>query len=97
MKLAVLFGGICLSFRKTMDFAAIRQDPRGLTGSEFGAIRIAEECAKLGHDVTLFTESQDTEWNGVKIARLSDGVPAGFDAVIAINEPDLLRAVAPGP
>ena len=97
MKLAILFGGICLSFRKTMDFAAIRQDPRGLTGSEFGAIRIAEECAKLGHETTLFTESSDTEWNGVKISKLSDGVPAGFDAVIAVNEPDLLRAVAPGP
>lgn len=97
MKLAILFGGICLAFRKTMDFTAIRQDPRGLTGSEFGAIRIAEECAKLGHDTTLFTESSDTEWNGVKIAKLSAGVPPGFDAIIAINEPELLRTVAPGP
>jgi glycosyltransferase involved in cell wall biosynthesis len=95
MKLAILFGGICLSFRKTMEFAELWKDPRGLTGSELGAVRIAEECAAMGHDTTLFTVSPDKEWHGVKIANLADGIPEGFDAAIAINEPDLLRAVPP--
>ena len=95
MRVAVLFGGICLSFRKTMDFADLWNDQRGLTGSELGAVRIAEELAAAGHSVTLYTVSADKEWRGVKIANLADGI-AECDVAVAINEPDLLRAVPPG-
>jgi len=92
VKIAVLFGGLCLAFRKTMDFGSLWSDPRGLTGSELGAVRIAEELAALGHEVVLRTVSNDKEWHGVKIEPI-DSPMGEFDAVIAINEPDLLRGV----
>lgn len=92
MRIAVLFGGMCLSFRGSLDFEQLWTDPRGLTGSELGAVRIAEELAKLGHDVTLRTVSADTAWHGVKIERI-DSPMGEFDLVIAINEPELLRGI----
>jgi hypothetical protein len=103
MKLAILFGGICLSFRKSLDLKGVYADPRGLTGSEYGALRLAEEFAAMSRgtlddemDVTLFTVSKDNEHtHGVKVGYINQPIPDGFDIAISINEPDLLRAVSP--
>lgn len=93
MKLAIAYGKFCLSFRGSLPFAAHRQDARGLTGSEYGFIRIAQELAALGHSVTAYTISDETEFEGIKIRSVNDlgEVDATFDAAIAINEMELLR------
>lgn len=91
--LAFCYGSWSLTFRKTLDFASIYDDPRGLTGSEYGIIRVAEECAALGHDVTLFTDSKDTEWHGVQIKPLDQAKRFNGDAAVVWNEPDLLREI----
>lgn len=97
MKLAVLFGPLCLSQRKTIDFAVARTDPRGLSGSDYGFLRIAECLRDQGHDVTVRVASAEagTTWEGIKVVPPGTQLD-GFDAAIAINEPDELRTVGPG-
>lgn len=97
MKLAILFGRWSLSFRKTLDLLTCRTDPRGLTGSELGCIRIAEELAASGHDVSLHsvTDVAGQDWNGIHVKDI-DAPIESCDAVISINEPDLLRAAPSG-
>lgn len=96
MKLALLFGKMNLAFRKTLDFEAIWDDPRGLTGSELGCVRIAEELAKR-HEVFIYTESKDAKWGDITIRQTDKRCEIGpsFDAAISINEPDLLRETRP--
>lgn len=97
MKIAILFGAWCLSFRGSLPFAGHRSDPRGLTGSEFGFIRIAQELHALGHEVTAFTVSPEREYEGIIIRSVHDrGDLSGFDAAVSINEPDLLRDTKAG-
>jgi glycosyltransferase involved in cell wall biosynthesis len=93
MKIALLYGAFCLTFRGTLPFAGHRQDARGLTGSEYGFIRIAEELAALGHDVTAYTASAETEYNGIAIRPISaiGEIDSSFDAAVSINEPEALR------
>ncbi len=92
MKIAILYGKMCLAFRGTLGFAGHRQDPRGLTGSEYGFIRIAQELQKLGHQVTCYTISDETNADGIEIRDIrARGDLAEFDAAVSINEPDLLR------
>lgn len=97
MRIVVQFGRMCLSFRRTLDLATHRTDPRGLTGSELGCIRIAKELAALGHDVTLqsVTDMAGQDWEGIHVRDLDDPIEP-CDVVIAINEPDLLRAAPAG-
>lgn len=94
MRIAVMFGPMCLSFRKSFDFDTLRTDPRGLTGSEIGFVRIAQCLRDLGHEVTIYTQATQSKWDGMLIRPLealqSDHLWA-FDAAVAINEPDLLR------
>ena len=63
MKVSVFFGGLCLSFRKELDFNGLWQDPRGLTGSELAAVRLSEWFATLGHETTLYTKSPNVDTN----------------------------------
>lgn len=97
MKLAVLFGPLCLSQRKTIDFAVARTDPRGMSGSDYGFVRIAECLRDQGHDVTVRVASAEagTTWEGIKVVPPGTQLD-GFDAAIAVNEPDELRTVGPG-
>jgi len=78
-----------------MDFGSLWSDQRGLTGSELGAVRIAEELAAMGHDVTLRTVSSDKEWHGFKIASIDEPIQP-CDIALAVNEPDLLRGAPAG-
>lgn len=97
MKIALTFGPQCMAFKGSLLFSNIMDDPRGLTGSEIGIIRVAEEMAALGHDVTLFVDTPDAEWNGVKLRPLAarSEVDASFDAAISWSEPDTLRETNP--
>ena len=97
MKISVLFGHWSLSFRKSLDFDGLWQDARGLTGSELGCIRIAENLSALGHDVTLRTVSAQVgkDYSGLKIRSIDEPIDP-CDAVISINEPDLLRMAPAG-
>jgi len=90
--IGVLFGGSCLQFRGDMAMENILDDPRGLTGSEYGAIRVAQE---LGAE--LFTAvSEPTEALGMKVTPIAQAADAHKDVWVAINEPDLLRGVTGG-
>lgn len=95
MRVELLFGRMCLSFRGGFSFAGLLDDPRGLTGSELGFVRIGEELAALGHDVTLRTVSTDTSHGAMKVASIDEPCEP-CDLVISINEPDLLRKAPPG-
>lgn len=86
MKLALIYGEMFLRHRAPAGLAwPYRDDPRGLTGSEYGIIRTAEECAKLGHDVTLYTFTQPGEHNGVKLRPYADRVMADVDGTVSWN------------
>lgn len=97
MRVAVLFGQWSLSFRRSLDLATSRTDPRGLTGSELGCIRIAECLAEMGAEVTLHTVAAEvgTTWNGIRVKSIDEPIEP-CDAVVSINEPDLLRAAPAG-
>ena len=91
MKIAVMFGPLCLSGRGgSLDLANPRQDPKGLTGSEIGFIRLAECMRDAGHTVELIVKSPQTEYGGMPVRPEPSG---HYDAALAINEPDLLRGV----
>lgn len=104
MRIALLFAPMLLAFRKSIDFANYRTDPRGCTGSEIGFLRIAEELVRMGHDVQLHTITSDTSWNGCAVHQWpgkfkddgtfeAEGNPqiTDCDVVVSINTPDDLR------
>ena len=91
MKIAILYGAKCLTFRGGFDFADIWTDPKGLTGSELGLVKIARGLAGLGHDVTIIAPGSTGELDGIPLMPSAKGW-AG-DVALAINEPDLLRGV----
>jgi glycosyltransferase involved in cell wall biosynthesis len=90
-RIAVLFGPLCLSFRKSFDFDNIRNDPRGLSGSEQGFLRIAEELQAMGHEVDVCPHGAEPRmWRGMRVMPRPEG---RYDAAVSINEPDILRGV----
>lgn len=80
MKIALLYGASGLAARGSLEIEGYRDDPRGLTGSEYGAIRLYELLDQMGHDVTFCVACPPPEGES-------------FDLAIALNEPDLLRFV----
>ena len=98
MKITLAYGsGSCLAFRGSLEFGTARQDPRGLTGSEYGFLRIAEELAAMGHDVTAHTVTSEApgEHRGVKL-RAIDASIEPCDVMVSLNEPDALRLAPAG-
>ncbi len=98
MKITLAYGsGSCLAFRGSLEFGTARQDPRGLTGSEYGFLRIAEELAAMGHDVTAHTVTSEApgEHRGVKL-RAIDASIEPCDVMVSLNEPDALRSAPAG-
>jgi glycosyltransferase involved in cell wall biosynthesis len=93
VRIAILFGQLCLTARGTLPFAGHRSDPRGLTGSEYGFVRIAQELKVMGHDVTAYTVSNETEYEGIVIRPTSAAseIDSSYDLAIGVNEPELLR------
>lgn len=94
MRIALIFGKMCLAFRGELSPGSAYDDARGLTGSEYGCLRIAEELAALGHSICLHTTSNDQSWDGIAIKPLDESPDA--DVILAINEPDLLRPAPAG-
>ena len=98
MRVTLAYGsGSCLSFRGSLEFGTARQDPRGLTGSEYGFLRIAEELAAMGHDVTAHTVTSEApgEHRGIKL-RAIDAPIEPCDVMVSLNEPDALRLAPAG-
>lgn len=97
MRIAVCLGPLCLSFRKSLDLATCRQDPIGMSGTDYATLRIAECLRDAGHSVVLRTVSAEagTTWSGIEVIGPDATIPE-CDAVIAINEPDLLRNAPAG-
>lgn len=81
MRFAILYGAQGLAARGSLELDGYRDDPRGLTGSEYGAVRIVELLSERGHDVDLY-------------AGVPPGADEHYDVAIALNEPDLLRDVS---
>ena len=92
MKIALLYGRWCLSFRGSLDFEGYRDDPRGLTGSEYGFIRCAEELARLGHEVHIYSVGAGAQ-APLHMHSIDDAheIDVSFDAAVSFNEPELLR------
>ena len=96
MNVAIVYGAQCLLFRGDFSFTSLMDDPRGLTGSEYGMIRIAQELAKR-HDVTIYAASSETETaEGITVRPVEELKQHQHDVAIAINEPDLLRDAKAG-
>lgn len=88
MKLALVYPEFLLRHRAPgLDFSQLWTDPRGLTGSEVGLARIAEELAGLGHDVTIYTQALDKQWWQIAIRPLEDLPGPKVDATISFNDP----------
>ena len=98
LKIAFVYGPFTLAGR-LIDFNTLWDSPRGLTGSELSCICFAREMARMGHQVSLFVQGPNApEFDGVPLREFGNlaGESYGYDAVCAWNEPDVLRAVAPG-
>lgn len=88
---AVIYGSAGLVFRGDFTWSNLWDDPRGLTGSEFGMIRIAQELAKR-HEVVLYTQSAEEQTaDGIEVRPLSALKDHEHDVAVSINEPDQLR------
>lgn len=88
VKLSLVYPEFLLRHRfPGLDFSALWTDPRGLTGSEVGLARIAEELVELGHDVTIYTQALDKQWGKVAIRPLDELPGPKVDATISFNDP----------
>lgn len=102
MKVAFIFGDFSIGTRP-LNFPSIWYNSRGVTGSELGVARVAQEMVKRGHDVSLFTVhygDKPNEWSGIKLYHLAEKdavITSDFDAVISWNEPDQFRNLPPEP
>lgn len=94
MKISLIFSPWLLVHRPTgLDFDCLFSDDRGLTGSEYGLARIAEEFVKLGHEVEIFTRSPSENWRGMRIRPWEErnNVDRSYDVALSFNIPDDLR------
>lgn len=82
-----------LAFRQDLNVENIWTDPRGLSGSELGCIRIAQELRDMGHAVTIATLAEPCDWDGIRICRIEHAHRTEADAVVAINDPNALRGI----
>ena len=102
MKVGFIFGEFCIGNRP-LDFNTLFTSGRGLTGSDIGVSRVAQEFAKQGHDVSLFTihaPNKPSVWEGVKLHDLNEVelvIKPDWDAVISWSEPDQFRRVPTSP
>jgi glycosyltransferase involved in cell wall biosynthesis/predicted SAM-dependent methyltransferase len=95
MKIAIIFSDIVCS--KPLDFERIYSDPRGLTGSDLGVIRVSEELVKLGHEVSLFTnlKNDKPEHQGVKLYPFNERftIENNYDAIMSWCDPEAFRGI----
>lgn len=81
---------------RQLDFNNTYTNDRGLTGSDLGIIRTAEEFVIMGHDTYLFcplTGNQQEKWKGVKLFPIQAAhnyLDDSFDTFICWNDPNPL-------
>lgn len=100
MKVAFLFGEFVCP--RVLDFNDIWTNPRGLTGSDLGVLRTAEEFVKRGHDVSLFTNQTNSksDYKGIKLYNFNDRfnvIDSNYNAVVSWCEPDAFRGLPTNP
>ncbi len=98
MKLAIGVGRFCCPSGFDYHGGRIWTDSRGMSGSDIGYHRIAQEAAKLGHQVHLYTYPKDgtelpSEWEGLPLFHADFRGPEQYDAFVVWNEPDPLHTV----
>jgi predicted SAM-dependent methyltransferase/glycosyltransferase involved in cell wall biosynthesis len=105
VRIAIIFGPYSVSSRPLNFFANnIWIAERGLSGSDLGVVVTAQNLAKMGHDVSLFTfyvpNTKPPVWDGVKLydyQEIPTIIDDSFDALISWNEPDVFRGVSTNP
>ncbi len=97
MKLAICFGPFCLGNGENgYDFRRLYTDSRGLSGSDYGYFRIAQELAKLGHEIDLYTfpkpgtEMPSELSPGVRLHHYSERQSYRGDVAVSWNESEPL-------
>lgn len=106
MKVAVILGAYSIG-KRPLDFwyDNIWTCLRGLTGTDLATVMISKELSNLGHEVSLFTvhaepNNKPDTWEGVKLYNFIDRhtvIDESYDAILTINEPDVLRGVCDKP
>lgn len=96
MKVAFVLGPFC-SEGRPLDYNTLLTNDRGCSGSDWGVSRVAQEFAKLGHSVSLFTThaaNKPDKWENVSLFHLRDletEITSEHDAIISWSEPDVFR------
>src|SRR5688500_7620896 len=91
MNLALIFSTWNLAFRGAFTFAGLWDDPRGLSGSEVAFVQYARALKAAGHEVTLYTDSTDQDFEGMAVRPLDARTITPHDAAISFNDPEPLR------
>lgn len=98
MKCAILFSPYTCP--QPLNFNDLFSNERGLSGSDYGLIRVCQEFVKLGHDVSLFTSftsnTQPDTFDGVRLYKYeqkNEIITDIFDAVISWSCPDDFRGL----
>jgi glycosyltransferase involved in cell wall biosynthesis len=91
MTFGLVFSSWNLAFRGAFTFAGLWDDPRGLSGSEVAFVQYARALKAAGHEVTLYTDSTDADFEGMRVKGLESTAPERHDVVLAFNDPEPLR------
>lgn len=91
MNFGLIFSSWNLAFRGAFTFAGLWDDPRGLSGSEVAFVQYARALKAAGHEVTLYTDSTDNDFEGMRVKGLESTAPERHDVAIAFNDPEPLR------
>jgi len=98
LKIAFVYGphNFSNSITDGFDFNNIYDDPRGLTGSEYGCFRVAEELSK-NHEVHLYTfykKEIPDYYENIKLHKYEDINNDFYDSVISWNHPNDLKNIS---
>lgn len=96
MRLGIVVGKFCCPNGFDYHDGRIWTDSRGMSGSDIGYHRMAQEAQKLGHEVHLYTYPKEgtelpREWEGLRLFHADNRIPELYDAVVSWNEPDPLH------
>jgi glycosyltransferase involved in cell wall biosynthesis/SAM-dependent methyltransferase len=100
MKVAFLFSPyIC---PRVMDFNDLWTNPRGLSGSDLGVVRVAEEMSKKGHQVSMFVNQVNKidSYQNIKLYDFDERltkITSDYDAIITWCDPNALSGLVDGP
>ena len=90
----LIYSSYCLRDVKGFDFVNHLDDERGLTGSEYGLIRVAQELRDMGHSVTIATfGSLPPDWESIRLIHYADRHRSEYDWAVSWNEAGSLRSV----